>query len=105
MDAKREAIDLYGKTMTERKEYFRQCWEVAEAALAQCQHERDALANRVEQADAALEHSKRFCVWSWSAYGAVWFAQCDGLAFADTRWFTHCPRCGRRINFKAKAQL
>lgn len=59
-------------TMIERKEYFRQCWEVAEAALA----ERD-----------------RPCVWTME--NGVWYTGCGHEAFLLAS--ECCPHCPRRI--------
>lgn len=72
-------------TMIEQKEYFRQCWEAAEAALA----ERD-----------------KPCVWAWSEFEQAWEAQCDGWLFTEYYegdW-SHCPRCGHRARLQEKVQ-
>ena len=56
----------------ERKEYFRQCWEVAEAALA----DRD-----------------RPCVWTME--NGVWYTGCGHESFLLAS--ECCPHCPRRI--------
>lgn len=60
-------------TMIEQKEYFRQCWEAAEAALA----ERD-----------------KPCVWMQEA-GKWYMTACEN-AFSDMQG-SYCPGCGHPI--------
>ena len=60
-------------TMIEQKEYFRQCWEAAEAALA----ERD-----------------KPCVWTHLKKG--WYTGgCDDSIYAG--FFKFCPNCGHPV--------
>ncbi len=68
--------------MIESKEYFRQCWEVAEAALA----ERDTP-----------------CMWrAGGEEGIVWYTACDQAHYFDEEGpmensYQFCPYCGHPI--------
>ncbi len=79
--------------------------ESAEAALAQCRHERDTLANRLEQAEAALAALQTPCVWT--PEKDVWgddYAD-DGFRTQCGAWYLSraikdghfCPNCGHPV--------
>lgn len=64
------------------------------AALAQCRHDRDTLANRLEQAEAALAALQTPCMWV-QAEGT--YRDCHGGYWNPDDKGQFCPCCGHPI--------
>ena len=85
LTARAERAEATLRAMTEQKEFFRVCWEEAEAALAQY---------RAELADRLYEP----CVWRLDENASDYVTGCDGdwfdVSFGDMKY---CPNCGHPV--------
>lgn len=70
--------------------------EIAEAALANCQHDLGTMENKVDQAEAKLAERDKPCLWTVvSDYQRKYQSGCTSDWW--DRKFLHCPDCGHEV--------